>query len=143
MKKLYPLAAAVAMTCAAFSAHAAGEEWYVGGGVGTARANFNSQDFSFGTNPVFATVTESKDRNTTGYKAFAGYKINPNFSVELAYVDFGSFQYRYTDKPTGAAKDDMKINGINVSLVGMYPIYDKVSVLGKIGAFNSRTKSPP
>ena len=137
MNKLRFLAGVVAMTCAALSAQAASGDWYAGGGIGSARVKFNQEDFSYND----PTIGESKHQNSTGYKGFVGYKIASDIGLELAYIDFGASQYRYANSPEGTAKDDVKISGINLSLVGSWPIYDKVSALGKIGAMTFRTKS--
>ncbi|GAC1423771.1 MAG: hypothetical protein NVSMB6_24910 [Burkholderiaceae bacterium] len=137
------IGATLAMACvASASAFAAPESaWYAGAGVGSARVSFDNSDFSVASFPAFATVSESHDRSQAAYKVFLGYSLNRYLSLEAAYLDLGTYRYSYTDTPSGFASDDLKVNGFNFSLVGAYPITERFSVFGKVGAFRAKVKS--
>lgn len=139
MKKIYLCIGGVVFFAAVSTAQAADQGWYLGGGLGSGQVKFNADDFVLNTNPIFATVSESNDKRKTAYKLFVGYSVNKYFGVEAAYLDLGTYQYRYTDSPAGNSADDVKIKGFNFSLVGTYPVSEGFSLLGKIGAFSSKT----
>lgn len=89
---------------------------------------------------------ESEFETDTGYKFGFGAKINDNFSVEINYVDFGTFDVK--SKYLGvlsqeASADlgeivtvhsaDVDVSGLDISLLGFVPINDQFSFFGRIG----------
>lgn len=133
----------VALVCMASSMAVAvpPTPWYAGAGVGSSHLRFQNNDFSVASNPAFSTVSESHDSNRSSTKVFVGYTVSPNLAVEAAYLDFGKYQYHYTDAPSGSASDTVKLTGFNFSLVGSYPIFAQTRVFGKVGAFVSKEKN--
>ena len=105
------LFAAVLMTAclSAISAHAEG--LYVGGSLGTPRY----QDSVNGVSGHGSGVSG---------KLFGGYQLTPNFALEAGAADLG-----HIDKGAG------KVDGRSVFLdaVGIAPLKDKWSLLGRIG----------
>jgi len=86
--------------------------FYAGAGVGKASIEIDD---------VF-------DADDTAFKVFGGYSFNPNFAVELAYIDGGAPDERF-----GAGSIEVAVDGINASAVGRLPINEKFSVFGKLG----------
>jgi OOP family OmpA-OmpF porin len=68
------------------------------------------------------------DADDTAFKVFGGYTFNPNFAVELAFIDGGKPDDRF-----GLATVEVAVDGINLSAVGRLPVNDKFSVFGKLG----------
>jgi OOP family OmpA-OmpF porin len=109
------LVAAAAM--AAISTHAEG--LYIGGNVGGSRF---SDDVMGG----------PADRNGTGLKLYGGYAINPNFSIEAGVARLGK---------VNSAADEIKGGGMFVDAVGVIPLANNFSLLGRVGVFNGKLDS--
>lgn len=75
-----------------------------------------------------ALLGTSFDDSDTGWKIFGGYSFNPNFAVELAYIDFGEFSGR-----GGGFTDNWEARGFSFSALGMLPLANQFSLLGKVG----------
>ena len=88
--------------------------WYAGAGVGQSTLA-DEQDVLAG----------DIDDSDTGWKIFGGTQFHPNAAVELGWVDFGEFT------GTGAT---WEATGINVSLLGSWPVANQFSLFGKLGA---------
>ena len=96
--------------------------------VGASYADFNvgRSDFSVDNGIGFP----DRDDGDTAYSAHIGSYFNENFGLELGYTDFGSIN---------RAGGETSARGINLSLVGKYPITPEFNVLGKIGTTYSDT----
>jgi OOP family OmpA-OmpF porin len=77
----------------------------------------------------------SCDDSDTGWKLTGGYQFSQYFATEISYVDLGDIDASglIGAIPTTANVD---IDGYGISLVGTYPMGDKFSLLGRVGAFN-------
>lgn len=63
-----------------------------------------------------------------GWKLFGGYSFHPNLAVEFGYLDLGQFDGE------GGLTGSWEATGINVSALGVWPLANQFSLLGKIGA---------
>lgn len=98
--------------------------FYVGGGFGQFNVKVNSPS------NVFSTIGNFDDSDTA-WTLFTGYRFNQFFSVEAAYVDFGSPEDRFT--ATGSSGDySVELNGFAPSVVATYPI-GPVEIFAKLG----------
>ena len=96
MNRAVVLAMAVAGACAGSlacsSAFAQGVEndegFYIGGGVGQFNVQIDDVDET-------DEAIETLDDDDTAWKAFVGWRMNPYFALELAYVDFGGPSDRF------------------------------------------------
>lgn len=104
------LAAALTAIGASTPAYAAG--WYAGAGVGQAEY-------------------EGLSDEPTSMKLFVGYSFNPNAAVEFAYVDSGEAK-----EDTFLGDFKASADGFEVSAVGLLPVNNTVSFLGRLGLFN-------
>ena len=95
---------------------------YVGINLGESR--FDHEDCVFGFD------CDDKSDNLAG-KVYVGGMFNPNFGVELGYVNVGK------QKMNGGER---KAQGANISLVGNIPL-DRWSIFGKLGTTYSWTKT--
>jgi OOP family OmpA-OmpF porin len=114
----------------AFAQQAKDTGFYLGGGLGYSKNKFDGADFTLG----IPGVAESADDNDTGYKIFGGYKFHRNFSVEGAYTNLGDFSYNYNAGVAGTASLGYDVDAWSLALVGSLPVWQGLSVLGKIGA---------
>ena len=72
-----------------------------------------------------------KDTRTSGLLAY-GFQINPNFDMEVGYINFGKARY----SGVGLAGNNLsaKSESLYLAAVGKIPVYDMFSVYGKFGA---------
>lgn len=82
----------------------------------------------------------SSNMQENGYKLFGGYQFNRNFGVELGYFNLGKFSYS-TTTPSGPLNGKYEVEGINLDLVGTFPMSERWSVLGRVGAQYANTRN--
>jgi OmpA-OmpF porin, OOP family len=125
------LGMATLSTCA-LAQHAS---WYMGTSVGQSMATIDDARINSTLLGAGFSSTSIADRNRdTGYKLFGGYQINPNFAIEGGYFNLGQFGYTATTVPAGSLTGDIKVQGLNLDLVGTVPVTGRFSLLGRIGA---------
>lgn len=128
---------AAAALAAATSAQATDNEsgFYAGAGVGTFDVKINDVD-------DVTTEIERYDSDDTAWKAFAGWRMNPYLSFELAYVNLGS----PTDEILPDTRLTVETDGIAPYVVGTLPIGDWFEVFAKAGYYwydvEARVNSP-
>ncbi|MDP2761927.1 MAG: OmpA family protein [Sideroxyarcus sp.] len=74
------------------------------------------------------------DDTDMAYKLFGGYQFNQYLAVEGGYFDLGRFGYSTTTVPVGTLAGNVRLKGLNLDLVGLWPITEKFSAFGRIGA---------
>jgi OmpA-OmpF porin, OOP family len=116
---------------------AADDGFYVGVGVGGAKANFDVGQL-LASAPAGTTATN--DTSKTGWKIFGGYQVDKYFGAELSYVDLGRYGFSGTIPPV-AFSGNVKINGWGVAATGTLPLDKGFSLFGKIGGFYSQEKA--
>lgn len=132
MNRAVALAVAVAGACAGSlacsSAFAQGPEndsgFYVGGGIGQFNLKIDDVDQT-------DEAIERLDDDDNAWKAFVGWRLNPMFAIEVAYVDFGGPNDRV--ETSGSSGDyQAEISGFEPSVVGTIPL-GPIELFGKIG----------
>jgi len=112
--------------------------------VGASPALAQTQFFvggSFGWSDIDKHVTDglitsgSVDGQASGFKVFGGFQANPNFGLELAYVDLGKPTYSGTFLAAPVTGGRIKLTGVNVAAVGTYPVTPSFGMFGKLGLF--------
>ena len=116
---IFSMAALVSFAVQAQQAPPA-QRGYVGGSLGY--TDFRGPDIG----------GQSTDRHDTGFKVHGGWEFSPYFAAELGYA--------YLGKP-GSGAGEIKVEGVFIDAVGTFPVSPGFSVLGRIGAFNSKVKS--
>jgi OOP family OmpA-OmpF porin len=101
---------------------------YIGGSWGQARPNFDTAGGA-------ANTGGGVNSSDGAYKFFAGYQFHKNFSVEGTYVNLGSF--------TSVSGNAFEPTGWGLSLVGMMPLGNNISLLGRLGEYKMRQRMKP
>jgi opacity protein-like surface antigen len=123
---------------------------YVGGGIGVASADPNENDFgaqaivnalnASGLGP--ASATWDKSAHEAGGKGFIGWRFHRYVAVEGGYYYLGKFKNDYTGTVLGgtpySAGADSKVDGWNLSALGIVPLTETFAAFGRVGAFNSK-----
>jgi OOP family OmpA-OmpF porin len=114
---------------------------YFGINVGQSRANIDDERITGNLlGRGFTGVTIADDDRDTGYKLYGGYRFNRNFAVEGGFFDLGKFGFTATTVPAGTLSGNIKIRGVNLDAVGILPITEKFSALGRIGVNYAQAK---
>jgi OmpA-OmpF porin, OOP family len=117
MKNLSKALALIA-TVAAVSAHAEG--LYAGGNLGMSHYKGDS---------LFGSSTDSSD---TALKLYGGYGLTPNLAIESGYSRIGKFK---------SSLGDLRASGLFVDAVGLLPLGNGFTALGRAGLFNGKLDS--
>ncbi len=121
-------------------AYAVEPGWYVGGNVGGSMATIDDARISKELQAQGLTTTTISDRNRdTGYKLFGGYQFNRNLALEGGYFDMGTFGFTANTLPAGTLRGDLKLQGLNLDVVGLLPMTERLSLLGRVGANYAET----
>jgi len=107
--------------------------WYLGGNVGQSRARLDEQSIVNAVTPGFSNEIVSEDKIDLGYKLYAGYEFNRNWSLEGGYFDLGEFNFNSATTPAGALDTNMKIRGFNLDLLGRAHFTERFSAFASLG----------
>ena len=126
----------VATLAVIFSPYAVADEsgWYGGANIGRSGATIDDARITSGLLGAGLATTSIADRDRdTGYKIFGGYQLNKNFAIEGGYFDLGKYGFTATTLPAGTLNGNIRLRGLNLDTVGILPITDKLSALGRVG----------
>ena len=108
--------------------------WYGGANIGRSAATIDDARITSGlTSGGLATSSISDRDRSTGFKLYGGYQFHRNFALEGGYFDLGKFGYTANTIPTGTLDGNIKLKGFNLDAVGILPITDRFSALGRVG----------
>jgi OOP family OmpA-OmpF porin len=114
---------------------------YLGLSAGESKARIDSERIRQGVlDQGLSTSTLTEDSRDTGYKAYIGIPIHPNWAVEAGYFDLGRFGFDATTAPVGGLTGSARIRGLNLDLVGFLPITERWSLMGRVGAAYAQTQ---
>jgi OOP family OmpA-OmpF porin len=114
---------------------------YLGLSAGESKARIDSERIRQGLlDQGLSTSTLTEDGRDTGYKAYIGIPIHPNWAVEAGYFDLGRFGFDATTAPVGGLTGSARIRGLNLDLVGFLPITERWSLMGRVGAAYAQTQ---
>ena len=117
--------AALALATPALAQHSTG--WYIGGGLGSTKADFVRSDFT-----GLATGTYSADDDDFGSRFFGGYRFAPNLAIEGGLAFLGTYKHRYNNGGNVAVYD-YNASALTVALAGSIPVAGGFSLLGRVG----------
>ena len=86
------------------------------------------------------TTSMVRDESDTGFKLFGGYQFNRNFALEAGYFKLGTFSFASTTLPAGTLNGRIKLQGINLDLVGTLPLTERLSAIARVGAQYASTR---
>ncbi len=147
MKIAHKIGTLTAVACAILASQAAwaGEDtfinpewankaWYVGAGIGQARANVDDARLKSSLTANGATLNSfTTDERSTGGKLYVGKQLNQYFAIEGGYFDLGKFGFNSTTSGNGALNGEVGFRGVNLDLVGQLPLSQRFSLLGTVG----------
>ncbi len=122
------IALSAAFSGVAAAAAAAENLYYIGGGWGQTRPNFDTAGTASG-------IGTSFDSSDGSYKLYGGFKFHQNFSIEGTWINLGTFN--------STAGSTAEMAGWGMSLVGYLPVSKELSLLGRIGEYRMRLKRNP
>ena len=124
--------------------------WYVGAGFSQIFASIPEQTIN-GIDSVLSTANGAafsvldKDKRSPGSKFFVGYGFNPYFAVESGIAWLGkssvNMDFRSGINSVGHFHMDYKMTAAFIDAVGMLPVSDKWSFIGRVGVSYSRVSS--
>ena len=104
-----------------------GTGWYIGGGLGSTKADFVAGDFA-----TFATGTRTADDDDVGSRFFGGFRLSPNLAIEGGLAFLGSYKQRYNDGGQIAVYD-YNASALTFALAGNVPVAPGFSLNGRFG----------
>ena len=108
--------------------------WYGGLNIGQSRARIADARISAELLAGGLTMTSiSEDERDTGYKLYGGYRLHRNFALEGGYFNLGKFGFTADTVPAGTLTGNIKVQGLNLDAVGIWPINEKFSAFGRLG----------
>lgn len=85
--------------------------------------------FGFGQSKFKDVVADSANTRSEGWKVYTGYQFNKYLGVEGGYTNLNDMTAR-----TGTVTSNMAVDAWTLGAVLSYPLTDKLSVMGKVGA---------
>lgn len=136
------LSAATTAAPPAFAAEATGN-WYLGAGIGQARAKIEDSSVNSVLAGSGATAAgTAKNETSVEGKAFVGYQFNKYIAAEGGFFRLGNFGFDTRTTLPGTVHGELKNTlGWNLDAVGTVPVVaDKFLLLGRIGIQSSKTR---
>jgi OOP family OmpA-OmpF porin len=123
------------------SALAQGQSYYYGGvSAGQATTNMEEQRITqTQLGPSFAVTAIHKDERDTSYKAFGGYQFSRYMALEGGYFHLGNPKFRADTSPTGTLHGQMRVQGMNLDVLGFLPVTESLSGVARLGAQYAKT----
>ena len=118
------------------------EGWYAGFNLGESQADIEREgiDSTLRANGFFTNHITSEDQDLAA-KILGGYSFNRFFAIEGSYFNLGKFgsvtELQRLLPPTNPAytmSGETTVEGLGLDLVATYPITDRFSVFGRVGA---------
>ena len=88
----------------------------------------------------FTTTAMTRDESDTAYKLFVGYQFNRYVALEGGYFNLGKFGFTSSTVPLGTLDGRIKLQGLNLDLVGTLPLSDRWSAIGRVGGQYARAR---
>lgn len=136
---------AVALVLSSTAVSAQDTHWYVGvsGGQSKGKVDTAAAEQALAANAQSHTGFSTEETDSS-YKLFFGYRLTPNFGIEVGYADLGDFSAT-TTVTTGPAPPRERAfrvtweHGITVTPVGSFYFGEHFAILGKAGLYYAKT----
>ena len=86
------------------------------------------------------TTSMSRDERDTAYKIFGGWQFNRHVALEAGYFKLGEFGFTSTTTPAGTLTGQIKLQGMNLDLVGTLPLGERWSAQARVGAQSAQAR---
>lgn len=107
---------------------------YAGLSVGQSRAKIDEERITATLSAAgLATTSMTRDERDTAYKLFGGWQFNRHLAVEAGYFNLGRFGFTSTTVPAGTLSGRIKLQGVNLDVVGTLPLTERLSLIGRVG----------
>lgn len=120
----------------------ANSAWYIGAGLGQARATIDRdrivQALTVGGS---GGIVFNTDERSSAYKLFAGKQLGRHFAVEGGYFNLGRFGFDASMAPPGLLSGSASFRGVNLDLLGQLPLTERLSAYARVGANYARTNT--
>jgi OOP family OmpA-OmpF porin len=109
--------------------------FYGGASIGQSRSKIDDARITAGLlSQGLVTSAMSNDEQALAWKAFGGYQVNRYVGIEAGYFSLGHFGFTSTTAPPGTLDGRIKLQGINLDLVGTLPLSERFSAIARVGA---------
>jgi hypothetical protein len=119
----------LALLFACGPALAQGTSWYIGGGLGSTKAEFVRGDFS----PFLESGPYTADDSDVAPRIFGGFRVAPNWALEFGLASLGRYRHRFAPA-SGVAVYHYDASAATVAMNANLPLAGGVSVNGRLGA---------
>ena len=110
----------------------------IGAGEAVSKIDYNLMSKDLMGSGITDSGTNSNHKDAS-YKIFGGYQFNPYYAVEVGYFNFGAFKFNTNTTSAGSLNGNLKIDGIDLAIVGTIPLSEKLSLIGRGGWIDART----
>jgi OOP family OmpA-OmpF porin len=126
----------------AASSFAQDDRYFYGGlSLGQSRAKIDEERITASLLAGGLTTTSmTRDERHGSYKLFGGYQLNRHLAFEAGYFNLGKFGFTSTTLPAGTLDGRIRLDGLNLDLVGSWPLSERISLLGRVGAQYARAR---
>ena len=115
--------------------------FYGGASIGQSRSKIDDARITANLQSQgLATSAMSNDDKALAGKAFAGYQLDRYLGIEAGYFNLGHFGFASTTVPAGTLDGRIKLQGINLDLVGTLPLSERFSAIARVGAQHARSR---
>ncbi|RST47792.1 OmpA family protein [Variovorax sp. MHTC-1] len=111
-----------------------GGYYYGGLSVGQSHSRIDDERITAGLlGAGLSTTSMSLDEHDAAFKLFGGYQFNRYLALEGGYFNLGKFGYMATTSPAGTLHGKIKLQGLNLDVVGTLPLSERFSAIGRVG----------
>ena len=115
--------------------------WYAGASMGQSSADIDDQRITRSLlGSGFATTSIDEDERSAAGKIFGGYQFNRYVALEGGYFNLGKFGYTASVSTAGSLSGEIKLQGLNLDVVGILPLTDRFSAFGRVGVIHAQAR---
>ena len=107
---------------------------FMGLALGQAHGEFDAQTLLQRQLPAGSALGAiGHDRSATSFKLFSGYRLNGFWALEGGYFHLGDLGVQGVTSPVGGLSGRIKLQGLNLDLVGFLPLAPSWALTGRVG----------
>ncbi len=122
------------------AALAAESGWYGGLSIGQTKGWISHDRIATQVGVPVTGISFDDQDTDVGYKLLGGYKFNKHFAVEGGYFNLGEMGFTASYAPASSFTGSMKLQGLNLDAVGIWPFSEKFSAIGRVGLIYNEAK---